>query len=231
LRLAFADAGGTILVGRGSVLLEDEGPVVRIGEDRIEASSVVVATGAETAALLDRLGWEIPMDPSPGLLALTGPVEPFLEGTVYVYPEDGTAIHLRQAADGRVIVGERAQDEVAKSPTLEHARLLLRQAQKAFPILREVAIERFTVEWRPMPRDKMPIVGPLPGLPSLYVATAHSGVTLAPALGKLVAEEIMTGAPIDRLRPFRPSRFSEHEAAAYQEIEAAFSASSEAFIG
>lgn len=36
------------------------------------------------------------MEPSPGLLSVTGPVASFLKGTVYVYPESDTAVHLRQ---------------------------------------------------------------------------------------------------------------------------------------
>ena len=56
LRGAFADGGGTILVGRASLMIEDSGITVRVGDNRIEASTVVVATGAETTALLERLG-------------------------------------------------------------------------------------------------------------------------------------------------------------------------------
>ena len=122
---------------------------MRVGDDRVEASTVVVATGSETTTMLERLGWEIPMDPSPGLLAVTKPTDPFLEGTVYVYPQSGLSVHLRQMSDGRVLMGERAQDEVAKNPTLEHAQSLLRQAQRSFPALETTQVDHFTVEWRP----------------------------------------------------------------------------------
>ncbi|MGH2757799.1 MAG: NAD(P)/FAD-dependent oxidoreductase [Actinomycetota bacterium] len=231
LQGAFAESGGTIAVGRASLIIEESGVTVRVGNDRVEASTVVIAAGAETTALLERLAWEIPMDPSPGLLAVTEPVEPFLVGTVYVYPKGDTPVHLRQRADGRVIIGERAQDEVAKNPTMEHARLLLREAYRSFPALEATGVDHFTVEWRPMPRDKMPIVGPLPGLSSLYVATGHSGVTIAPALGQFITKEIIDGVEQDRLRPFRPARFSANRADAYLSIEEAFAPPSEIFLG
>ena len=77
----------------------------------------------------------------------------------------------------------------------------------------------------------MPIVGRLPGLPSLYVATGHSGVTTAPALARFVTQEIVHGTEAERLKPFRPSRFSAHRADAYRSIEEAFSGASELFIG
>jgi glycine/D-amino acid oxidase-like deaminating enzyme len=230
LRGAFADSGGTILVGRASLMFDDSGVTVGVGGDRIEATTVVVAAGAETTALLERFGWEIPMDPSPGLLAVTRPVEPLLEGTVYVYPQSGTSVHLRQMSDGRVLIGERAQDEVAKRPTLEHARLLLHQAQRSFPALEATDVDHFTVEWRPMPRDRMPIVGRLPGLTSIYVATGHSGVTIAPALAKFVTQEIVHGTEVSRLKAFRPARFSAHQADAYRSIEEVFGEASDVFI-
>ncbi len=231
LRGAFADGGGTILIGRASLVVEESGITVRVGDDRVEASTVVVATGSETTTLLERLGWEIPMDPSPGLLSVTKPIEPFLTGTAYVYPQSEVPVHLRQLRDGSVLIGERAQDEVAKNPTLEHARSLLHQAQRSFPVLEATLVDHFTVEWRPMPRDGMPIVGRLPGLPSLYVATGHSGVTTAPALARFVTQEIVHGTEAERLKPFRPSRFSAHRADAYRSIEEAFSGASELFIG
>jgi glycine/D-amino acid oxidase-like deaminating enzyme len=34
----------------------------------------------------------------------------------------------------------------------------------------------------------------------------HSGVTLAPIVGQLVAHEIMTGNSIERLQAYRPDR-------------------------
>jgi glycine/D-amino acid oxidase-like deaminating enzyme len=171
------------------------------------------------------------MDPSPGLLAITEPIAPTILGTVYIYPERGRAIHLRQLANGRVLVGERAQDEVTKDPTLAHARLLIREAKRSFPALAAVEVQDFSVEWRPMPRDGMPIVGPLPGLHSLYVAVAHGGVTMAPGLARFVAEEIVDGEPVDRLAPFRPDRFATHDADAYRSVEDVFSGASEMFIG
>jgi len=231
LTATFTEQGGVLLIGRASLMVEESGITVRVGEDRIEASKVIVATGAETAALLERMGWDIPMDPSPGLLCVTEPVERFTERTVYLYPQGEVPVHLRQLPDGRVLIGERAQDEVAKNPTMKHARMLLDQARKAFPILEEADVDHFTVEWRPMPRDKMPIVGPLPGLSDLYVATGHSGVTIAPALAQFIAKEVAEGVEQDRLKPFRPARFSAHSAEAYASIEEAFNGASELFIG
>ena len=230
LRQAFVERGGQLLIGRASLAIGEEDVSVRVGEDRVDASTVVIAAGAETATLLDRFGWDIPMDPSPGFLVATQPLEPFLMGAVYGYPEYGIPIHMRQFSDGRVVIGERTQRTIARNPTIEHAQDLLRQARAWFPILESTEIDHFTVEWRPMPRDGMPIVGHLPGLPTVYVAATHSGVTVAPALARFVATELHDGESDDRLKPFTPGRFGAHQAEAYRNIEEAFGGS-EVYLG
>ena len=50
------------------------------------------------------------------------------------------------------------------------------------------------------------VAGPLPSVPWLYVVATHSGITLAPLLGNLVAEEIIATSPQALLTAFRPDR-------------------------
>ncbi len=64
------------------------------------------------------------------------------------------------------------------------------------------------VAYRPVPVDGLPIVGPLPELPDVYVAVMHSGVTLAPIMARFVTREILGGRPVDMLAPYRPGRFA-----------------------
>jgi len=44
-------------------------------------------------------------------------------------------------------------------------------------------------------------------IPGVYLATMHSGVTLAPIIGELVAMELLDGAETNLLADFRPDRF------------------------
>lgn len=46
---------------------------------------------------------------------------------------------------------------------------------------------------RPVPADGEPIVGPVGEVPGLYLAVMHSAVTLAAAVGRLVARELVDG--------------------------------------
>ena len=60
-----------------------------------------------------------------------------------------------------------------------------------------------------MPLDGYPVLGFASEAPNLYVALTHSGVTLAPALSQLAAQEICDGTPADAvLGPYRPQRFT-----------------------
>lgn len=129
---------------------------------------------------------------------------------------------LRQRADGSVLVGERSQETPATSPGQRHARALLAQAARFFPLLAAVRVERWWLAWRAMPADRLPIVGPLPWLEGLYLAVSHSGVTLAPILGRLVAREVAEGTPDGLLAPFRPGRFAERATRVMLEVETVF---------
>jgi glycine/D-amino acid oxidase-like deaminating enzyme len=62
---------------------------------------------------------------------------------------------------------------------------------------------------RIVPRDERSIVGWLPGFERCYVLLTHSGMTLGPLLGRLVAEEIRTEQGSSQLDAFRPQRFAE----------------------
>src|SRR6266540_2548595 len=99
---------------------------------------------------------------------------------------------------------------------------LLGQAARFLPVLRGARIARTLLAWRSMPTDRLPILGPLPGLDGLYLAVTHSGVTLAPVLGPLVAEEIATGEQGRLLAPFRPGRFAERATRVAHDVDELF---------
>jgi glycine/D-amino acid oxidase-like deaminating enzyme len=80
------------------------------------------------------------------------------------------------------------------SPTLAGAKMVARQAC-----------------YRPVTRDGLPLIGPVPGVKGAYVATGHSvwGILNAPATGEAMAELIVDGSArtID-LGAFDPARLS-----------------------
>jgi glycine/D-amino acid oxidase-like deaminating enzyme len=73
-----------------------------------------------------------------------------------------------------------------------------------------VPLERLTLGFRPMPTDELPVMGSLPTCRTIHVAVTHSGVTLAPIVGRLTAEEVLSGSRAELFAPYRPDRFGGH---------------------
>jgi glycine/D-amino acid oxidase-like deaminating enzyme len=222
-RAATAAAGGRLLLGEpAGVRLDDEGIRVEIGERILRPAAAVLAAGAESVTVARAVGLDIPTVASPGLLVETEPLPAFTDMVLYLPGGPGPRVYLRQRADGSVLLGERSQETVARDLSQRHAMAILGQAARFLPLLRGARIARTLLAWRSMPADRLPIIGHVAGLDGLYLAVSHSGVTLAPVLGRLIADEIATGAPAWLLAPFRPSRFSERARRVALEVEEAF---------
>jgi glycine/D-amino acid oxidase-like deaminating enzyme len=77
------------------------------------------------------------------------------------------------------------------------------------PVLARAPIVARQACFRPVTEDGVPLIGPVPGLARVYVATGHSvwGILNAPATGEAVAELLLDGAArrLD-LAPFDPAR-------------------------
>ena len=50
------------------------------------------------------------------------------------------------------------------------------------------------------------MIGSSPNRRDVYIAVMHSGVTLAPIVGQLSAQELLSDTLVDQLEPYRPNR-------------------------
>ncbi|MFE6026464.1 NAD(P)/FAD-dependent oxidoreductase [Streptomyces niveus] len=156
----------------------------------LSGGTVVLAAGAATAALGAPLGVRIPVDPSPAtLFRFSAPAD--LVRTVV----NNRDFDLRQVAPDRLVAA-------ADSP-----ERTLAAVRSTFHGAGDVELLSSRVGVRPMPADGEPIVGPVAGIPGLYVAVLHAAVTLAPAVGRLVARELLDGAAEPLLAGCRLDRF------------------------
>ena len=174
--------------------------------------AVVLAAGTDTTRLAGLARAKVPQAESPGVVIRTNSVPRLLHKVPVVYAPslgDGRReIHLRQCADGRFMIGEGDQESLAEDDTQGHADDLLSRACQYVPDLAGAQAVPVPVGWRPMPLDGYPVMGFATAAPNLYVALTHSGVTLAPALSQLAAQEICDGTAADAvLGPYRPQRF------------------------
>ena len=182
---------------------------IRAGEISVNADIVVLASGVATQRLAEMAEVSIPLKESQGVLVHTRP-QPKQIDRVVLAP----GVHCKQKLDGRVVVGGQivagvgtANGEVPQPG--EDGQRILREAARVLPGIRGVAVERVTVGHRVMPLDEYPVIGFSDRCPNLYVAAMHSGVTLAPLIGQLAALEILDGARVSSLEPYRPSRFTD----------------------
>jgi glycine/D-amino acid oxidase-like deaminating enzyme len=169
----------------------------------LAAETVVDAAGSDAAAIGAMAGVRIPMFPKPGTLVLTVPQPPLVRTVIHT-----PTIHLRQQADGRILLGEAwSMDTEDTDLSLTRGQQLLARAATFLPELSQARVETMKIGVRPMPQDERPIVGPVPSISGFYVAVTHSGVTLAPIVGQLAAQEITTGQASRELAEYRIERF------------------------
>ena len=180
-------------------LRQEAGRVVGIdtADGFAPADEVVVAAGAGTAALLASVGIGLNLTTPPGLLVHTNPHARLLEGIVLA-PE----LHMRQTDQGRIVIGSDFGGADPGEDAAATAAQLLDGARQMLAGGHTLAFDRFTIGHRPTPADGLPVVGQPPGCAGLYVAVMHSGVTLAAAVGRFVAEELLTGRRDPLLGPF-----------------------------
>lgn len=187
-----------------TALRETSGRIASVVTDRGEfaADSVVLAAGAGVAGLAATLGVTVPVEAPPGLLVHTRPVARLLNGLV-IAPE----LHVRQTAEGRLVAGSDFVGTDPGNDPLGAARALFARLQAFLKQGDRLELDFHTVGYRPTPVDGFPIVGDC-GIDGLYLAVSHSGVTLAPALGRVAAEEILEGRSEPLLAPYRLARFA-----------------------
>lgn len=182
---------------------------------RIEADRLVLATGAAADAPMRFARVDIPQRTTPGIIAITEPLEPMLDHII-VAP----GIHMHQRSDGRIVLGEQegapdTHDDRLEGrpndfplPTLaeQHGERMLAIACRFLPAIDSARIENVYIGWRPLPLDGHPVLGASPERPDVYLAIMHSGVSLAPVAGQFAASEITSGEALPRLDAYRPGR-------------------------
>jgi glycine/D-amino acid oxidase-like deaminating enzyme len=186
--------------------IETDGTLCLQDGERLPVDAVVNAAGPEAewvAALLERM---LPLAPSKGLL-----VRLAVEGSPIGRIVHSPHVNLRPDGQGHMIVHHGSIDEKLESDAETRdslCRELLARARRVVPALEGAKVEDVRVGVRPIPEDGRPCVGAVPALPGYYEAVTHSGVTLGPLLGRLLAREILTGEVDALISPFRPDRFA-----------------------
>jgi glycine/D-amino acid oxidase-like deaminating enzyme len=198
---------------------------VNLGGEMVSAGTVVVAAGAWSAGLL--AGIQTGSSTIGELSAL--PLRPKQIGLCVV---DGSALHARlnlcmviddvagiyfrpDGHDGVLfgvaLGGRDVPPDEGKTPLApERIRLARGRVDSRLPGIAAAPQLRTASACDAYTPDGRPVIGPVPGIGNLYLATGFSGngFKLAPAVGSGVAAEITVGTVRPELEPYRPERFT-----------------------
>lgn len=212
LARAAREGGAELREGVGvAEVLHTGGHATGVRTDRgesVEADAVVLATGPFSMALAKEVGVTLPVQPGKGYHQDV-PVAPdgappirtacvLHETSVFCTPMDG-AVRFAGTMEFSGL------DDTIRRGRLEQ---LTRAARTYFPGLGARVPDSEWCGLRPVSSDGLPVVGPVPGLQEVVVATGHGmlGLTLGPVTGSLVADWVLGDGPDRLYRAMAPAR-------------------------
>ncbi|MCE7008128.1 FAD-binding oxidoreductase [Kibdelosporangium philippinense] len=144
---------------------------------RIDVDAVVNCAGPQAGEIAELAGLTFPMRNKPGVLVYTSPVAVSVSQVIHA-----PNVHLRPDGGGRLCLHGKDDDDPAN---------VLAAACEVYPGIRGATIESVRVGNRPIPLDRMPVLGRVAKLPNFHFAVSHSAATLSVHVGDLVAAEVL----------------------------------------
>lgn len=207
LHAGFARHGGVYLPNTRTERLQTSGGrfVLEARGATLRAAKIVLAAGLGNLHLAPQVGLAAPVRPQRGQILVLERVRRFLHHPIAT---------LRQTDEGTVLIGD-SQEEAGYDDTVGLAVLatLADRALRTFPALRDVRINRTWAALRVMSPDGFPVYEQSRAVPGAFLATCHSGVTLAAAHALELAPLIAAGDLGPRLQPFTAERLHVQKAA------------------
>ncbi|MCI1739685.1 MAG: glycine oxidase ThiO [Pseudomonas veronii] len=164
---------------------------------------VVLAAGAWSGQLLDKLGLSLPVEPVKGQMILYKCASDFLSSMVLA--NGRYAIPRR---DGHILIGSTLEHEgFDKTPTGSALESLKASAVELIPALADAEVVGHWAGLRPGSPEGIPYIGPVPGFNGLWLNCGHyrNGLVLAPASCQLFADLLLGHTPIIAPAPYAPA--------------------------
>ncbi|WP_367038490.1 FAD-dependent oxidoreductase [Streptomyces sp. Je 1-332] len=161
------------------------------------AAIVVLAAGTNVPTLCEPLAADLAIAASPATLARVAAPSGLVK-TIVARPD----FEVREVRDGELLLvvphveGSAAALAQAAQDALQHLKT-------AFQGSDQCHLLGYRTARRPMPAHG-PVIGYATHDRSVYVAVMHSAITLAPTVGRLIADELVTGRPVSELKRCRP---------------------------
>ncbi|MDE2836681.1 MAG: FAD-dependent oxidoreductase [Chloroflexota bacterium] len=186
--------GVSIATGAGSV-------------ERVDCDTVVVAMGPWTARASEWFGVPLPVHPLKGqIIRLRATGAPY---ALSIGHRSNYA--MTKPADGLVWCGTTEEHaDFDESRTTEARDTIIESTLRMLPALEDAELVLQTACLRPVTPDGAVMLGPVPGVDGVYVATGggRQGIMMGPAMGRATADLIAGGVAALDLSPYAPGRFS-----------------------
>jgi sarcosine oxidase subunit beta len=170
---------------------------VDTADGAVDAPVVIDAAGPWGGLLAATAGVDLPIEPIPRNVVVTGPFPGAPERRTLVIDAQ-TSFYFHREGRG-VLMGMGSPAEQASFDTAPDDRFIAEEilpiAVRVFPPLGEAGIEHTWAGLYEMTPDRHPIIGEAPTMSGLYLANGFSGHGFqhAPVVGKLLAEMIVDG--------------------------------------
>jgi glycine/D-amino acid oxidase-like deaminating enzyme len=186
---------------------------LRDGSQR-KAGAIVLASGIHATALCAGL----PLRPKKGHLLITdrypGTVHHQLVELGYItnaHHSNGTSVafNVQPRPTGQLLIGSsREFDTTDPAVNPDVMARMLQRTLDYLPGLAELNAIRTWTGFRSATPDGLPLIGPHPDRPHLWLAVGHEGlgVTTAPATAQVLAAQIVGGPPLIDPTPYAPAR-------------------------
>jgi len=207
LHTAITRSGGRYRSGRRVEAIRHDGHafVAETAAGPVAAPKIVLGAGHGAPRLGQMVGLTVPTRPQSGQILITERLRPLFRIPVS---------HVRQTNEGTLQLGNSAEENGYDDSTrIDITREIARRAVLSFPMLRDVRLVRTWGCVRVLTPDGAAIYDESQSHPGAYVATSHSGITLAAINARYVAGWIATGAKQPGFDRFSARRFDVQAAA------------------
>jgi D-amino-acid dehydrogenase len=214
VRIALLDAatqaGARKISGKAVIERSNDSVVgIRLNGDLLRADSVIVAGGSWSADLCRPLGIELGLEPQRGQIIHLN-VEETNTGSWPVIVPVLNDYYLLAFPDSRVVVGATRETGSGFDPRVTAGGVaeVLREGLAIAPDLDKATLVEVRVGLRPMTKDGLPLIGRVPRLQGLIIATGMGryGLTIGPYTGWLAAQLAVGQTTEIDLTPYKPDR-------------------------
>ncbi len=174
---------------------------------RIEGDAFVIAAGAWSASVSQRFGFRFPLQAGKGYSLTLSDPPIALRRPVYL---DEARVACSPFDRSLRLAGTMELSGLDPTPDLRRIVPLEKAAARYFRRWNAQAARAIWMGMRPVTPDGLPVIGRVPGLDNVFLATGHAmmGMTLAPVTGVVIADLITGQIPEFDLTPFDPARFT-----------------------